>query len=59
MYLPAVPRVLNTSPWVVHIGSFSLTADPKSPIFINPLDDKKMLAPKKQRKQNDFRNYLT
>lgn len=43
--LPAVPRVLFTSPGIVWVLFLNFTEQPKSPSLIRPDDVRKMLAP--------------
>lgn len=45
IFLPAVPRVLFTSPGMVWVLFLNLTEQPKSPSLIRPDDVRKMLAP--------------
>lgn len=47
--LPAVPKVLFTSPGIVWVLFFSFTEQPKSPSLISPDEVRKMLAPRKHK----------
>lgn len=46
--LPAVPKVLFTSPGMVWVLFLSFTEHPKSPSLISPDDVRKILAPKQK-----------
>lgn len=51
--LPAVPRVLFTSPGMVWALFLNLTEQPKSPSFIRPEDVRKMFAPDVTRREKE------